>query len=98
MRQQVLKALANPARVFYVPYSLAVINFAVQFIVFIVIFVIDLAINGADTKVSPLYFLISVVLVHLILMYFSKRDPQLGQIISVKIQLLRKKIPKRLAA
>ena len=40
MRQQVLKALANPARIFYVPYTLAVINFAVQFIVFIIVFIV----------------------------------------------------------
>ena len=40
MKQQVLKALANPARIFYVPYNLAVINFAVQFIVFIVVFTV----------------------------------------------------------
>ena len=98
MRQQVLKALANPARIFYVPYSLAVINFAVQFIIFIVIFVIDLAVSGADANISPLYFLISVIVVHTILVIYSKRDPQLGQIISAKIQLLKKKIPGRLAA
>ena len=81
MRQQVLKALANPARIFYVPYTLAVINFAVQFIVFILFFVIDLAINGADTRVSPLYFLVSVIVVHFILAFFAKREPQLGQIV-----------------
>ncbi len=98
MRQQVLKALANPARIFYVPYTLAVMNFAVQFIVFIAIFSIDLVVNGADTKVSPLYFLISVAIVHAILAFFSKRDPQLGQIISAKIQLFIKKIPRKLAA
>lgn len=98
MKQQVLKALANPARIFYVPYMLAVINFAVQFIIFIVLFIIDLLINGTDTNLSPLYFLITVCIVHMILAYYSKRDPQLGQIISAKIQLIRKKIPKRLAA
>ncbi len=98
MKQQVLKALANPARIFYVPYMLAVINFAVQFIIFIVLFIIDLLINGTDTNLSPLYFLITVCIVHMILAYYSKRDPQLGQIISAKIQLIRKKIPRRLAA
>ena len=98
MRQQVLKALANPARIFYVPYMLAVINFAAQFIVFIIVFLIDLTVNGADVKTSPLYFLVSVIVVHAILAFYSKRDPQLGQIISAQIQLLKKKIPGRLAA
>ena len=98
MKQQVLKALANPARIFYVPYSLAVINFAVQFIIFIIIFVAGLIIGGINTFIDPLYFLISVVVVHMILAAFSKRDPQLGQIISAKIQLLKKRVPGKLAA
>ena len=98
MKQQVLKALANPARIFYVPYSLAVINFAVQFIVSIIIFVAGLIIGGINTFIDPLYFLIFVVVVHMILAAFSKRDPQLGQIISAKIQLLKKRVPGKLAA
>lgn len=98
MKQQVLKALANPARIFYVPYSLAVINFAFQFIIFIIIFVISLIIFRADSQVDPLFFLISVCVVHMILAVFSKKEPQLGQIISAKLQLFKKKIPRRLAA
>ena len=98
MKQQVLKALANPARIFYVPYNLAIINFAVQFIVFIILFVIDLIVNKADTKITPLYFLLSVMIVHSILAVFSKRDPQLGQIIASKIQLFKRKIPGKLVA
>ena len=98
MKQQVLKALANPARIFYVPYTLAVINFAVQFIIFIFIFIIGFVVSGTDSFVNPLYFLISVIVVHMILAAFSKREPQLGQIVAAKIQLLKKKIPSRLAA
>ncbi len=98
MKQQVLKALANPARIFYVPYNLAVINFAVQFIVFIVVFIIDLAINKTDGKITPLYFLLSVMFVHMILAGFAKRDPQLGQIVTAKIQLFKRKIPGKLVA
>ena len=98
MKQKVLKALANPARIFYVPYSLAVINFALQFIVFIILFILGLVLYGIDSWINPLYFLISVCVVHMILAFYSKKDPQLGQIISAKIQLLKKKIPGRLAA
>ena len=57
MKQQVLKALANPAHIFYVPYSLAVLNFAVQFIVFCIIFAARLIITGKDT--NPLFFMVS---------------------------------------
>ena len=98
MKQQVLKALANPARIFYVPYSLAVINFAVQFIVFIIVFVLGLMVQGSDVKVEPVYFLVSVCIVHMILAFYSKKEPQLGQIISAKIQLFKQKVPRRLAA
>jgi type IV secretory pathway VirB3-like protein len=96
MKQQVLKALANPARIFYVPYTLAIINFAVQFIVFIILFVIRMILFGKD--LNPLIFMASLALVHSILAIFSKKDPQLGQIISAKLNLLTKKIPGKLAA
>ena len=98
MKQQVLKALANPSRIFYVPYSLAVINFFVQFVIFMVVFVADLLIHGTDSMVNPAFFLISVIIVHSILAIYSKRDPQIGQIITARIQLMKKKIPNRLAA
>ncbi len=96
MKIQVLKALANPAQIFYVPYSLAILNFAVQFIIFMVVFVASLIITGHP--VNPLFFLLSVIAVHSIIAIFSKRDPQLGQIVTAKIQLFKKKIPGKLAA
>ena len=98
MKQQVLKALANPSRIFYVPYSLAVIDFAVQFVIFMIIFVVDLIIHGTDSIVNPAFFLISVIIVHSILAVYSKRDPQIGQIVKARLQLMKKKIPNRLAA
>ncbi len=96
MRQPVLKALANPARIFYVPYTLAVLNFAIQFLVFIGIMISEL-IFFQDAP-NPLWFLLSVIMVHVIIMPFAKRDPQLGQIIASKFQLFKQKIPGRLAA
>ena len=96
MKQQVLKALANPAYIFHVPYSLAIINFLVQFIVFIVVFVTMLVFKGID--VNPLWFLLSVLVVHGFLIIFSKKEPQIDNIIKAKIQLIKKRIPKRLAA
>ena len=96
MKQQVLKALANPARIFYVPYTLAVLNFVVQFLVFIVIFLVCQLFFGIF--IEPLFVLVTIIIVHSILAAVSKRDPQLGQIITAKIQLLKHKIPGRLAA
>ena len=98
MKQQVLKALANPAHIFYVPYSLAVLNFIIQFLIWIVLFVVSLIVTKGSNPVSPLFFLISVIIVHSVIAVFSKRDPQLGQIVSAKLQLFKKKIPGKLAA
>ena len=98
MKQQVLKALANPAHIFYVPYSLAVLNFVIQFLIFIVLFVVSLIVTRGANPINPLFFLISVIIVHSIIAMFSKKDPQLGQIVSAKIQLFKKKIPGKLAA
>lgn len=98
MKQQVLKALANPARIFYVPYNLAVINFAVQFLIFLAFFIAGLIISGGKMAVNPLYFLLSVILVHSIMAIYAKRDPQLGQIVAAKIQLFKQKIPGKLVA
>lgn len=97
MKQQVLKALANPARIFYVPYSLAVINFAILFLIFVVIFVISL-IMRLTNPISPMWFLLTLIMVHMILAAYSKREPQLAQIISAKIRLLKEKIPRRLVS
>jgi type IV secretory pathway VirB3-like protein len=96
LKQQVLKALANPARIFYVPYSLAVLNFAIQFIIFIVIFLTSVIVSGGSSSIDPLYFLVSVMITHSILAGFSKTEPQLAQIITAKIQLYKIKAPKRL--
>ena len=96
MKQQVLKALANPPRIFYVPYYLAVLNFVVQFIVFVAIYVSALVFF--DFMIEPLLFLISVIVVHIFLAIYSRTDPQIGQIILSRFQLLKRKIPRRLAA
>ncbi len=98
MKQQVLKALANPAHIFYVPYSLAMLNFVIQFLIWITVFVASLILTKGAKPVSPLYFLVAVIVVHSVIAIFSKRDPQLGQIVSAKIQLFKKKIPGKLAA
>ncbi|MBD5388802.1 hypothetical protein HDR63_00925 [bacterium] len=98
MKQQVLKALANPSRIFYVPYSLAVLNFVIQFLIFVGVFITSLLVSSGNISIDPLIFLISVIVVHCILAMFSKHEPQLGQIIAAKMKLMRLRIPKRLAA
>lgn len=96
-----LKALANPSLLFGVPYTLAVLNFMVQFGIFITLYIIGLLVFGADfinTYLNPLYFLLSVCLVHMIFAHFTKNDVQLGQVLIAKIKMIKSKIPRRLSA
>ena len=96
-----LKALANPSHLFYVPYTLAVLNFIIQFVIFTALYIIGifvLGVNKVNDYLNPLYFLASVILVHMILATFSKRDAQIGQILMAKIKMIKDKIPRRLPA
>ena len=95
MRQQVLKALANPARIFYVPYYLAILNFFVLFSIYMATFVITLVIDFHSVP-NPLYFLVTVIAIHVVLMGFSRKEPQLANIIIAKIQLFKQKIPSQM--
>ena len=100
MRQQVLKALANPSQLFGVPYTLAVLNFMIQFGIFMVLFIAGLLIFGGNIVdyLNPLYLLISVCLVHVFFARFTKNDMQLGQVLMAKIKMIKNKIPRRLSA
>ena len=96
MRQKVLKALANPPRIFYVPYSLALLNFFVCFIIFIIAMVIFLIFTGEIPIILPLAFLGILSLIHVILGIFSKKDPQFAQIVFASFNIIKNRIPKRL--
>ena len=101
MRQQVLKALANPSLLFGVPYTLAVLNFMVQFGIFTTLYIIGIFVLGTDkvnTYLNPLYFLISVCLVHMLFARFAKNDSQIGQVLIARIKMMKNKIPRRLSA
>lgn len=98
MKQKVLKALANPARIFYVPYSLAVLNFLFWFFVFIITMVVSLIFTSNIPMLLPWIFFGGVIIVHSVLMFYSKKDSQIAQIILSKFQVLKRKIPKRLVS
>jgi len=95
LKQKVLKALANPPRIFYVPYSLALLNFVFWFILFVILMVIAL-LFGINNFLLPLCFLGLLSLSHSILGIYSKKDPQIAQIIFANLKLLKNKVPKRL--
>lgn len=105
MKQQVLKALANPPLLLFVPYNLAIGNFVFQFLIFMILYIGGMLTLGTfnsdgmeilNRYLNPLYFFISVIVVHLVLMRLSKRDGHLGQILIAKIRLYKSRIPRRL--
>ena len=97
LREKVLKALANPPRIFYVPYSLALLNFLFWFLLFI----ISMGIFYITTKNIPMWlpitFLVTLSISHMIFGIYSKKEPQLAQIIFSELKLLKNRIPNRLA-
>ncbi len=97
MRQKVLKALANPPRIFYVPYTLAVLNFLIWFVLFIFCMVVTLILPPHEPPMwLPLVFLGIVFITHTILAFYSKKDPQISQLIFSGLNIFKRKIPRRL--
>ena len=92
-----LKALANPPRIFYVPYTLAVFNFLIWFALFIVVLVLFTIIPPHEPPMwLPLVFLGLVSIFHTILAFYSKKDPQISQLIFAGINIFKRKIPRKL--
>ena len=98
MKQKVLKALANPPRIFYVPYSLALLNFFVWFLLFVVSMVVFLIFTGNIPMSLPLVFLGVLSFFHALLGVYAKNDYQIAQILMASFQVFKYKIPKRLVS
>ncbi len=97
MRQKVLKALANPPRIFYVPYNLAILNFFFWFLLFVIVMIVLIVLPPHEVPIwYPLVFIGLLCLCHSILGFFSRKDSQIAQIIISTINIFGKKIPKRL--
>ena len=97
MKQKVLKALANPPRIFYVPFNLAILNFLVWFLTFVLAIVIFTLIPPHNIPMwLPLVFLGIVSFCHGILAFYSKKDPQIAQLIFSNIKIVKNRIPRRL--
>ena len=98
MKIPVLKALANPAHIFFVPYDLAVFNFMIILILYVVSLFTELILTNNVIYANPLYFMIVLIGVHMILAAWSKKEPFLLRIIMAKLALFKKGVPERLNA
>ena len=97
MKQKVLKALANPPRIFYVPYNLAILNFLIWFLLFVFAIIVFISIPPHNIPMwLPLVFLGILSLCHAVLAFYSKQDPQIAQTIFSNIKIIKNRIPRRL--
>ena len=98
LRQKVLKALENPPRIFYVPYNLALMNFVFWFLIFVISMVVFLIIPPHTDMPMwlPLSFLTVLSLSHAVLGIYSRQDSQIAQVILSRLNIIKRKIPRRL--
>ncbi len=96
MKEKVLKALANPPKIFNVPYTLALINFVFWFLAFVVFMVVVLIFMNSVPMWTTLFFIAGLFISHIILAFFSKKDSQVAQIVLSRIRLSTNKIPRKL--
>ena len=71
MKEPILKAVAMPPKLFWAPMTPAMFNMAVQSALMFV----GLAVTGSN----PLWFLISIGVVHIGIMIYGMRDPHLSK-------------------
>ncbi len=73
MREPILKAVANPPKIFWGPFLPTMLNLGIQFpIMFMFMGAFD---------VNPLWFIISIVSVHLAIIGLGARDPHISAMI-----------------
>ncbi|MDR2902632.1 MAG: hypothetical protein LBU87_05980 [Lactobacillales bacterium] len=77
MREPILKAVAMPPRLFLAPFIPAVANLAVQ-LMFMFIALI--------WSVNPLYFVASILIVHIIIISYGVKEPHVSKIMKAQGQ------------
>lgn len=70
MREPVLKAVAMPPRIFWAPMFPAIVNFAMQAGIMVVLVVV--------IHLNPIYFIGSILIGHIIIAAYSYKEPHLS--------------------
>ena len=70
MREEILKAVAQPPKILWAPMVPAIINLGIQFPM------LFMGIGVAD--VNPLFFIISIILSHIALVFAGLKEPHLS--------------------
>ena len=69
MREPILKAVAMPPKLFWAPFLPAAANLAIQF---------PLMFLGLAANLNPLFFVVSIVFVHVFICIYGSREPHLS--------------------
>ena len=84
MREEILKAVAQPPKVLWAPMVPSLINLGVQFPMMF----IGMGIGGAN----PLFFVASIIIAHVALIGFGIKEPHLSTMLQAYGQTYRKTI------
>ena len=82
MREEILKAVAQPPKVLWAPMVPSIINLGVQFPVMF------MAIGVADA--NPLFFVLTIIMSHIMLIYAGIREPHLSTMLQAFGQTYKK--------
>jgi len=74
MKEAILKSVSRPMMLFYAPFFLAIINISVQFFIMMIVFLLT-------QKGEAVFMIVTIVLVHLFLMYIGKKDPHFSNML-----------------
>ncbi len=81
MREPVLKAVANPPKILWGPFLLVLLNLGLQFpIMFVAIGAFEL---------NPIIFVISILLTHLVVIFWGTKEPHISTMIQAYGQTYR---------
>ena len=74
MKEAILKSVSKPMMLFYAPFLPAIVNIVVQFIIMMFIFLLT-------QKGEAVFIIVSIVFIHLFLIYVGKKDPHISNMI-----------------
>ena len=74
MREIILKSVSKPMMLFYAPFFPALVNIVTQFIIMMFIFLIT-------QRGEAVFIIVSIIFVHLFLIYLGKKDPHISNMI-----------------
>lgn len=87
MKEPILKAVSMPPKVLWAPYLLAVLNFAVMFVVYLLAVGFFTSIGIFPFIKNPIFAVVGVTIGHIVLVIWGKKEPHLSTMVQSKMML-----------